>query len=210
MLSTFIAPAAQDIHPHVPKRPETFLASGHWVYFPRYTAALEAGRPWKPAFVYFGRARLRVSEGGDAQAERRLPRRQVSALRQRSPSPGAETEPGVTKRRRNAEAAALAPRALSGREARLPLSRLGSASAGRALRPRWAQPLSRRRLGAAKHPGRTRSRRKGARVRGGSEVIKGSEPAAGGSGRFVGALFCCLVFGLLEGRSREGRRCRPR
>lgn len=35
---------------------------------------------------------------------------------------------------------------------------------GAPSRPRWAQPLSRRPLGAAKHPGRTRSRRKVARA----------------------------------------------
>lgn len=114
----------------------------------------------RQAFVYFGRVRQRASEGGDAQAERRLRRRQVPRAPPPVPGPGAETERGVTKRRRNAEVSALAPRALSGPEARPSLSRLGPASAGRALRPRWAQPLSRRRLGAAKHPGRTRSRRK--------------------------------------------------
>lgn len=100
--------------------------------------------------------RRRSSDSDDARSPE---------LRPLSPAPGAETERGVTKRRRNAEAAALAPRDRSGREARPSLSRLGPASAGRALRPRWAQPLSRGRLGAAKHPGRTRSRRKVARVR---------------------------------------------
>ena len=63
--------------------------------------------------------------------------------------------------------------------------------------------------GAAKRPGRAGSRRKDARALGGSEVIKGKEPAAGGSGRFSCSRRCCLVFALLEGRSLVGRRCRP-
>lgn len=63
--------------------------------------------------------------------------------------------------------------------------------------------------GAAKRPGSAGSRRKNARARGGGEVIKGKKPAAGGSGRFGCSGSCCLVFGPLEGRYLEGRRCRP-
>lgn len=121
---------------------------------PRFTfhSTQRRAQAWKPAFVYFGRVR----EGGDAQAEPRLGRRQASALRPPTPGLGSgkweETERGsVTKRRRNAEAAAPTPRALSEPQTRLRLSRLGPASAGRrALRPWWAQPLSRRRLGRRK------------------------------------------------------------
>lgn len=52
-------------------------------------------------------------------------------------------------------------------------------------------------------------RRKNARALGGAEVIKGKEPAAGGSGRFSCCGHCCLGFGPPEGCSLEGRRCRP-
>lgn len=52
-------------------------------------------------------------------------------------------------------------------------------------------------------------RRKYARALGGGEVIKGKEPAAGGSGRFSCSGRCCLGLGPLEGRFLEGRRCRP-
>lgn len=62
---------------------------------------------------------------------------------------------------------------------------------------------------AAKRPGRAGSRRKDARALGGGEVIKGKEPAAGGSGRFSCSRLCCLVFGPSEGRSLDSRRCRP-
>lgn len=63
--------------------------------------------------------------------------------------------------------------------------------------------------GAAKRPGRAGSRRKDARALGGGEVIKGKEPAAGGSGRFGCSGRCCLASWPPEGRSLEGRRCRP-
>lgn len=72
-----------------------------------------------------------------------------------------------------------------------------------------ARQLRSRGPDAAKRPGRAGSHRKDARARGGSEVIKGKEPAAGGSGRFSCFGRCCLVCGPLEGRSLEGRRCRP-
>lgn len=52
-------------------------------------------------------------------------------------------------------------------------------------------------------------RRKNARALGGGEVIKGKEPAAGGSGRFSCSGRCCLGLGPPEGRLLEGRRCRP-
>lgn len=52
-------------------------------------------------------------------------------------------------------------------------------------------------------------RRKDAGALGGGELIKGKEPAAGGSGRFSCPWRCCLGFGPPEGRSLEGRRCRP-
>lgn len=71
------------------------------------------------------------------------------------------------------------------------------------------QGPQRRGLGAAKRPGRAGSRRKDARALGGSKVIKGKEPAAGGSGRFSCSRRCCFVFALLEGRSVVGRWCRP-
>lgn len=74
------------------------------------------------------------------------------------------------------------------------------------------RPAQRRRpgrSGAAKRPGRAGSRRKDARALGGGEVIKGKEPAAGGSGRFGCCRRCCLASGPPEGRSPEGRRCRP-
>lgn len=154
MLGTFIVPIPQGI-PRSPNARRTSRPRDTGFTFHRTQQLWKQGADTTPSFCLFW-----PREGGDAQAERRLRRRQVPRAPPPVLGPGAETERGVTKRRRNAEVSALAPRALSGPEARPSLSRLGPASAGRALRPRWAQPLSRRRLGAAKHPGRTRSRRK--------------------------------------------------
>lgn len=123
---------------------------------------------------------------------------------------------GVTKPSRNAEVGA-GDRGAPGEPTCGPPSRGGRRE--RSLPPpppplraplgRRAGPLRRGRSGAAKRPGRTGSRRKDARALGGGEVIKGKEPAAGGSGRFSCSGRCCLAFGPPEGRSVEGRRCRP-
>lgn len=190
-------------HPQVPKSPETLRASGHWVQrLSRQDAGAEAS-----FCLFWPRATASVRR-------RRLGHSQVSALRPLcpvpSPVPPGGGGPGTRRHKAPAERGVYRLQAQRvGREGRRLLSRLGPASAGR------DRQACRRWLGAAKHPGRSRSRRKVARARGGSgggggEVIKGSEAVAGGSGRFVGALFCCLGSGLLEGRSREGRRCRPR
>lgn len=202
MLGTFIVPIPQGIRrsPNA-RRPSEPRAQG----FSGFRGRAQAR---KPAFVYFGRVRPRASEGGTRRrggAATRTPPglRAPPALSHRPPLPAprsaASQSAGGTPQR--------PPLGAEGGEGRWPL---------KSPRPRLRRRdrrASRWRLGAAKHPGRTRSRRKVACARGGSgggEVIKGSEAVAGGSGRFVGALFCCLGFGLLEGRSREGRRCRPR
>lgn len=173
--------------PRVPRRPEARPGLGT---IAAVSAARGAGRETSFLFILAARA-PRASGGGDAQADAPPtvpgPGRTQSAASQ---SAAGTPRPSRTRRR-----AALAGwREDASPSAAAPLGRLSPASAGLAL------PPSGGRLGvAAKHPGRTGWRRKDARARGGGEVIKGSGPAAGGSGRFAGAVLCCLGFGLPGG-----------
>lgn len=149
---------------------------------------------------------FQASTPSDAAGPRREGARGAAGARAASQS-RAGTQ-GLARESGASRANPLAGRALAGREARA-LTPHASPPSPRAPLRRRAGPGRRGRSGAAKRPGRVGSRRKDARALGGGEVIKGKEPAAGGSGRFSCGGRCCLAFGPPEGRSLEGRRCRP-
>lgn len=150
---------------------------------------------------------------GDARDARGLgpPARPRSATRPgltRPGSPARRARSSVTKRRRDAEVRAQPEGAPAEPLTTRPLGSGGARPPPFAPpplpSPRRPGPQRRGRSRAAKRPGRAGSRRKDARALGGGEVIKGKEPAAGGSGRFGCSRRCCLVRAPLEGRSLDG------
>lgn len=131
-----------------------------------------------------------AAEGRGGGGQRRDRARRHKARLERSESrrgaPGTHLQPALTGR----EAGGRLPPVPSGP---LPARRPSTARRGRSVAAAQAPQSV---LGEP--------RRKDARALRGGEVIKGKEPAAGGSGRFCCSRSCCLGFGPPEERSLKG------